>query len=81
VLAIPGFFGSALDPLIGVLGDTSRRRAVMMAGGLAFALSAVLTTAAVGFWTFAGSRDRKPGQRRIREPCAGDVDGPRAGAA
>jgi len=51
VLAIPGFVGSALDPLIGVLGDTPRRRALIVAGGVAFALSAALTSTAVGFWT------------------------------
>lgn len=50
VLAIPGFVGSALDPLIGVAGDTSRRRVVMLWGGLAFAASAALTAAAGGFW-------------------------------
>jgi FSR family fosmidomycin resistance protein-like MFS transporter len=51
VLAIPGFVGSALDPLIGVAGDTPRRRALMFAGGLGFAFSAALTSTAVGFWT------------------------------
>jgi FSR family fosmidomycin resistance protein-like MFS transporter len=51
VLAIPGFVGSGLDPLIGVLADTGRRRVLLVAGGLAFALSAGLTAAAVGFWT------------------------------
>jgi len=51
VLAIPGFLGSALDPLIGVLGDTPRRRGLIVAGGVAFALSAVLTATAVDFWT------------------------------
>src|SRR2546421_867639 len=51
VLAIPGFVGSALDPLIGVLGDTPRRRTLIVAGGIAFALSAALTSAAIGFWT------------------------------
>jgi FSR family fosmidomycin resistance protein-like MFS transporter len=49
-LAIPGFVGSTLDPLIGVLGDTGRRRLVMLLGGIAFALSVALTSAAVGFW-------------------------------
>lgn len=49
-LAIPGFVGSALDPLIGVFGDTARRRVVMVLGGSAFALSAVLVSASVGFW-------------------------------
>ena len=51
VLAIPGFVGSALDPLIGILGDTPRRRALIVAGGVVFALSAALTSTAVGFWT------------------------------
>jgi MFS transporter, FSR family, fosmidomycin resistance protein len=51
VLALPGFFGSALDPVIGLAGDTPRRRALMVAGGLAFAISAGLSGVAVGFWT------------------------------
>ena len=51
VLALPGLFGSALDPLIGAAGDTGRRGLLMAAGGLVFALSAVLSAAAVGFWT------------------------------
>ncbi|HWJ44253.1 MAG TPA: MFS transporter [Gaiellaceae bacterium] len=49
-LAVPGFVGSALDPLIGVLGDTGRRRLVMVLGGVAFAGSAALLSASVGFW-------------------------------
>jgi MFS transporter, FSR family, fosmidomycin resistance protein len=51
VLAIPGFIGSALDPLIGVLGDTGRRRVALFVGGLGFALSAALTSVSVGFWS------------------------------
>jgi FSR family fosmidomycin resistance protein-like MFS transporter len=51
VLAVPGFVGSTLDPLVGALGDTPRRRALVVAGGFAFALSAALTAGAVGFWT------------------------------
>ncbi len=51
VLALPGFVGSALDPLIGVVGDTARRRALMVAGGLCFALSAALTSVSIGFGT------------------------------
>jgi MFS transporter, FSR family, fosmidomycin resistance protein len=51
VLAIPGFVGSALDPVIGVIGDTARRRALIVAGGLGFALSTALTAASTGFWT------------------------------
>jgi MFS transporter, FSR family, fosmidomycin resistance protein len=51
VLAVPAFVGSALDPLIGVFGETPRRRALVVVGGLAFALSAALTAGAIGFWT------------------------------
>jgi MFS transporter, FSR family, fosmidomycin resistance protein len=51
VLAIPGFVGSALDPLIGAVGDTRRRRAVLVVGGLGFALSAVFSSFALGFTT------------------------------
>ena len=51
MLAVPGFVGSALDPLIGAAGDTTRRRSLLVAGGLAFALSAALVAGAVGFWT------------------------------
>ena len=51
MLAVPGFVGSALDPLVGALGDTPRRRGLIMAGGLVFALSIALTAGAVGLWT------------------------------
>ena len=49
-LAIPRLVGSALDPLVGVLGDTGRRRLVMVVGGLAFAVSTALVSASVGLW-------------------------------
>jgi len=51
LLAIPGVVGSALDPVIGVLGDGGRRRALLVWGGLVFALSSALTSVAVGFWS------------------------------
>jgi len=51
VLALPGFFGSALDPLIGLAGDTRRRGLLIFAGGIGFAVSAALSAAALGFWT------------------------------
>jgi MFS transporter, FSR family, fosmidomycin resistance protein len=50
LLAVPGLVGNALDPLLGVLGDTPRRRRLLLAGGIAFSLSAALTAAATGFW-------------------------------
>ena len=51
MLALPAFLGSALDPLIGLAGDTPRRTALIFFGGLAFAASAALSGLAVGFWT------------------------------
>lgn len=51
MLAVPGFVGSALDPLVGAAGDTARRRALLLLGGAGFAVSAALSAAAVGFWT------------------------------
>jgi FSR family fosmidomycin resistance protein-like MFS transporter len=51
LLAVPGFIGSALDPLIGAAGDTSRRRALLVVGGWGFAISAALSAGAFGFWT------------------------------
>jgi FSR family fosmidomycin resistance protein-like MFS transporter len=51
VLAIPGFVGSALEPAVGVLGDTRRRRAIVVVSGAAFAVSVALTAGAVGFWS------------------------------
>ena len=51
MLALPGLFGSALDPLIGMAGNSRRRGALVFAGGIAFAVSAALCAAALGFWT------------------------------
>jgi MFS transporter, FSR family, fosmidomycin resistance protein len=51
LLAVPGFIGSTLDPLVGALGDTKHRRAVLVWGGLAFAFSAAASAGAIGFWT------------------------------
>ena len=49
MLAIPGFVGSALDPLVGIVADTHRRRLLLVAGGIGFALSATLSSVALGF--------------------------------
>jgi FSR family fosmidomycin resistance protein-like MFS transporter len=51
LLAVPGLLGSALDPIVGALGDTSRRRAVLVGGGVVFAVSAAASAGALGFWT------------------------------
>jgi MFS transporter, FSR family, fosmidomycin resistance protein len=50
-LAIPGLLGSALEPMVGILGDTPRRRAVVVGSGAVFTLSVALTAGATGFWT------------------------------
>jgi FSR family fosmidomycin resistance protein-like MFS transporter len=51
LLAVPGLFGSVLDPVVGALGDSPRRRAAMVGGGIAFALSAAAVGVATEFWT------------------------------
>jgi len=50
LLAVPGFVGSALDPLIGALGDTRFRRLLITAGGTAFAGAVALAAGASAFW-------------------------------
>jgi MFS transporter, FSR family, fosmidomycin resistance protein len=51
VLAIPGLVGSAIEPVVGVVGDTRHRRNVVIASGVTFALSVALTAGALGFWS------------------------------
>jgi FSR family fosmidomycin resistance protein-like MFS transporter len=48
---VPGFIGCALDPVVGVLGDTARRRALLVGGGLVFAVAGAFSGLALGFWT------------------------------
>jgi FSR family fosmidomycin resistance protein-like MFS transporter len=50
LLAVPGFVGSALDPLLGAAGDTRYRRTVVVAGGAAFAGAAAFAAGATTFW-------------------------------
>jgi FSR family fosmidomycin resistance protein-like MFS transporter len=49
LLGLPGLLGSALDPLVGALGDTRWRRAVLLGGGAALTAAFLLTSSAVGF--------------------------------
>ena len=46
LLAVPTVVGNLIEPTIGLLGDTSRRRALLIGGGVVFALSAAATAAA-----------------------------------
>jgi hypothetical protein len=50
LLALPGLVGSALDPLVGALGDSPRRRATLICGGLGFAVAAAGIAFSVDFW-------------------------------
>jgi FSR family fosmidomycin resistance protein-like MFS transporter len=51
LLTVPDVVGSLVQPILGLLGDTGRRRAVVLAGGVVFAASLVLVAAANGFVT------------------------------
>jgi MFS transporter, FSR family, fosmidomycin resistance protein len=46
---VPAYAGAVLEPVFGVLGDTRRRRAVVLAGGVTFALALALAAVAPGF--------------------------------
>jgi len=50
LLAVPGFVGSLLDPLVGAAGDTRFRRTLLVGGGMVFAAAAALVAGAPGFW-------------------------------
>ena len=50
LLAVPGFVGSALDPLVGAAGDTRFRRTVITVGGATFGGAVALAAGAPGFW-------------------------------
>lgn len=49
LLSVPFFAGALLEPVFGILGDTRFRRAVVLAGGVAFAAALSLAAAAQGF--------------------------------
>ena len=49
LLSLPTIVGGLIEPAIGILGDTSRRRALLIGGGVVFTLG-VAATALVGDW-------------------------------
>jgi len=49
LLSLPTIVGGLIEPAIGILGDTSRRRALLIGGGVVFSLS-VAATALVDGW-------------------------------
>jgi FSR family fosmidomycin resistance protein-like MFS transporter len=49
VLSVPGVAGNLLEPAFGILGDVWHRRALVLAGGVAFALASALVGASRSF--------------------------------
>ncbi|MBI5666893.1 MAG: MFS transporter [Chloroflexi bacterium] len=43
LLGIPGILASLIEPVLGILADTGRRRAIILIGGVGFTLSLLLT--------------------------------------
>ncbi|MDL1924871.1 MFS transporter [Anaerolineae bacterium AMX1] len=49
LLSLPGIIAAFIEPLIGILGDVWRRRVLILAGGVFFALSLLATSASFSF--------------------------------
>ncbi|HEX8560083.1 MAG TPA: MFS transporter [Pyrinomonadaceae bacterium] len=49
-LSVPPIVGNLVEPALGVLGDVWRRRALVLAGGVAFAAGTLLVGLSTGFW-------------------------------
>ena len=49
LLSLPPVVGHVVEPLLGILGDVWRRRALVLAGGVGFALGTLLTGLSTGF--------------------------------
>lgn len=49
VLSVPAVFGNLVEPALGILGDVWRRRALVLAGGIVYALATVLVGLSPGF--------------------------------
>lgn len=49
VLSVPPVVGHVVEPLLGILGDVWRRRALVLAGGIAFSLGTLLVGASMSF--------------------------------
>jgi len=50
LLSVPSVVGNLVEAVIGILGDTWRRRILILTGGLVFGLALVLTATSRGFW-------------------------------
>ena len=51
LITVPDVVGSLVQPVLGLLGDTGKRRGVVLIGGVVFAVSLLLVAAASGFVT------------------------------
>ena len=51
-LSLPGVLGNIIEPFLFVLGDIWKRRTIILAGGLFFALSLILTGISSAFYLF-----------------------------
>jgi len=52
LLGLPNILAGFIEPVLGVLGDTWRRRALVLGGGLFFALASYITSRATSFFPF-----------------------------
>lgn len=50
LISLPIFIASLIEPILGILGDTRWRRAIVLTGGLLFALELLLTAISGSFW-------------------------------
>ena len=50
LLSMPNLASTLIEPLIGILGDTWRRRVLVLGGGVVFILALVLTASSHSFW-------------------------------
>lgn len=50
LLSLPGVLASVIEPVIGILGDVGKRRALILGGGVFFAGSVFLTAISQDFW-------------------------------
>ncbi len=49
LLTIPSLFASVIEPVLGILADTPKRRLIVVGGGVAFAAACLLTGVSSGF--------------------------------
>jgi len=55
LLSVPNVVSSVVEPILGILADVWRRRALILAGGLCFALALLLTASSMDFWLLLAS--------------------------